>query len=269
MLLRGDAQYETRDVVMLARIADKSIYIRHHSSERFVRCFGRSILDAWKQPRFAVFFSRIVDGFDDSIRKDEEQVARLKLHASRWVGNDVVGEQRKPERRASGGETLDLTGGAPQNGIVVAGIHVNHLARLRIDFGKERGRESASIKAVGAAITIKADHNLVERRGCRRERAQARLKRGHEQRGGNAFPGDVRDHDEKRWRDRFLRRDRTEEGVVVIARNRILRARGKRDIYARHARGMVGNEPLLNFARDFQVALHRDAIGEFNSEQYE
>ena len=34
-------------------------------------------------------------------------------------------------------------------------------------------------------------------------------------------------------------------------------------------RRMVGNEPLLDFARDFQVALHGDAVGELDRKQHE
>src|ERR1017187_1297410 len=101
MLLRADAQDETRDVVVLARESHEGVYILHHSFQSFARGFGRRVLDAKEEPRFAVFLSGIIDSFHHSVGEDEEQVARLKLHAAGWAENFFFREKWKSKRRAS------------------------------------------------------------------------------------------------------------------------------------------------------------------------
>src|SRR5579864_2955000 len=101
MLLRADAQDETCDVVVLARVTDEGVHIGHNSLQRLAGYFGRSILDAWEEPRFAVFFSHTVDGLDYAIRENEEQVARSKPNPSRRVGDRLIRDKRNAERRTS------------------------------------------------------------------------------------------------------------------------------------------------------------------------
>src|SRR5271155_4289726 len=102
MLLRADTQHEAGDVIMLARVTDESVYIRHHPFQRLVRALWPRSLDAREQARLAIFVSRIINGLDDAVREDEKQIAGLKQDASRGVGQRLVRKQRKSERRTSG-----------------------------------------------------------------------------------------------------------------------------------------------------------------------
>src|SRR4029077_16102330 len=82
---------------------------------------------------------------------------------------------------------------------------------------------------------------------------------------GNAFARDVGDHQHE-----FSAVDGSgggEKRVVVIAGHGILRARRESDFRAGNFRRSRGHEPGLDFARDFQIALHGDFVGQFHGEK--
>ena len=66
-----------------------------------------------------------------------------------------------------------------------------------IVFGEKRRRKTAAIEAVSGGVAVEPRNKLGERNAFAGDGAQARLKRGHEQRGGDTFSGDVGDHQKK------------------------------------------------------------------------
>jgi len=93
------------------------------------------------------------------------------------------------------------------------------------------------------------------------------LQRGHEESGGNAFAGDV-GHDEHELSAGGGVCGGV-EGVVVIPGDGILRASVEGDIGVRNGRRSGRDEPGLDFASDFEVALHGDFVGELEGEKQE
>ncbi len=149
----------------------------------------------------------------------------------------------------------------------MAGVDVTHFARGWIDLGDERGGETAAFEAMGAGVPFEAGDDFVKGRRCCSKRAEAGLKSGHQQCSGDAFSGDIRNRDDQRASVHCASGGRTRERVVVVAGDRVLRASGEGDIRASDVRGMIGDEPLLNFTRDFQIAFHGDAVGEFERQK--
>ena len=149
----------------------------------------------------------------------------------------------------------------------MAGVDVAHFARGGIDFGNERGGEAAAFEAVSASVAFEAGDDFIERGWRGGQRAEAGLKRGHKQRCRDTFSGDIGDGDDQRTGIHCASRGWARERVVVIAGDRVLRTSGKSDIGARDVRRMIGDEPLLNFARDFQIAFHGDAVGKLKCQE--
>src|SRR5439155_916827 len=79
----------------------------------------------------------------------------------------------------------------------------------------------------------------------------------------DALPGDISDYHHK-----FLAILRIGiECVVIIAGYGILRTRCESDVRARDFRRLRRYQPGLNLPRDFQVALHRDLVSQFQRKQ--
>ena len=109
---------------------------------------------------------------------------------------------------------------------------------------------------------VDARDQLGQGAGEGREGAQAGLQGGGEEGGGDALAGHVGDHQEEAAVG-------AEEGVEVIAGDGVGGAAGEGDIDARDFGGLRGHEPALDLARDFEVALHGDAVGEFEGEEHD
>src|SRR6185312_1992665 len=97
----------------------------------------------------------------------------------------------------------------------MTGVYVAHHSGNRVDFSDERGGEAAALEIVGAGVAIKTDDVFFESGGRAGERAQAGLKRGHEQGGGNALSCYVRDGDYERLHAGRIRG--AQECVIAIA----------------------------------------------------
>src|SRR5258707_3598907 len=114
---------------------------------------------------------------------------------------------------------------------------------------------------------IEADGKLAEREAFGGDGAQAGLECGHEESCGDYFACDI-GHDEHQ----LAARSRVAggiEGVVIIAGDGILRTGVKGDLRVGNHWRSGGNEPGLDFAGDFKIALHRDLVGEFEGEKKE
>lgn len=148
---------------------------------------------------------------------------------------------------------------------IVSRIDVDEFAGCRIVFGEDGGGEALATKAVSTGIVIQARGQLGERESFGGDGAKAGLQRGHQESGGNTLAGDV-GHDEHELAAGSSVIGGI-EGVVIVPGNGILRAGIKGDIGIGNGWRSGRNEPGLNFAGDFQVALHGDFIGEFEGEQ--
>ena len=84
---------------------------------------------------------------------------------------------------------------------------------------------------------------------------------------GTFFSGHFGNRDQQRVRARIARQQRTMEGIVLIARDRVLRPRGKRNVHAGHGGRMLGDQPLLDFAPDFQIPFRRCTIRQLDREK--
>ena len=102
-----------------------------------------------------------------------------------------------------------------------------------------------------------------ERTGRAGQGAQAGLKVGHHHRGGNAFACDVGDGEKQRAVIGAAER------VVVIAGNHVGGAHDESHVHAKNLWRDAGDEQALNFAGDFDVALHGDVIAENEQQQEE
>src|SRR5208337_296049 len=96
---------------------------------------------------------------------------------------------------------------------------------------------------------------------------ETRLKSRHEYGGGNAFAGNIGDGEDDSV---FLGRLAwARENVVVVAGDRIRGAGGIGQGQSGNLRRRARKKPGLDLARDLQVSLHYDAIGNFEHEQHE
>src|SRR2546430_9889158 len=203
----------------------------------------------------------MIERVNHSIRKQKQQIA----------GGEVDGAYLKfrveidAERDAAGFKAHDAAIPSAKNRVVVASVYEFQVARRRIVFGEKGGGKTAAIEAVSGGIAIEPRNKFGERNAFAGNGAQARLKRGHEQRGGDTFSGDVGDHQKKFFVSTGIAK--REKRVVVIAGNGILRPRGKRNVRVRYRGRLRRYQPRLDFARDFEVALHGDFVREFQGKQ--
>ncbi len=91
------------------------------------------------------------------------------------------------------------------------------------------------------------------------KRFEAGLKSGHEHGCGNTFAGDI-GHGEYHAIF-FVGFAGTGKHIVVVAGDGVGRARGIGDRDSGNLRRSAGQQPGLNFARNLQIALHHDAVG--------
>src|SRR5579872_4332312 len=130
-----------------------------------------------------------------------------------------------------------------------------------------------AVLAIATGILVHAQDEIGE--GCWRsgESFEASLESCHEECRRDAFAGDIRDCEKELRRFRILRVCRisggASENVVVIAGDGVGGTRGKSDGKSGNGRWIGGKQPALNVAGDLQVALHDDAIGDFEHEQDE
>ena len=251
------AEDQAGDVVGLARGADE-IFDGFH--EELQGLLGVEIGEAADDVEPAIvgeFFARGVEGFDYAVGEQDKRVAGLESD----FGRGESGLGRDAQREGGGFEALSGRIRAANDGGVVAGVHVGKVAGGRIVFREHGGGEALAAKAMGASVVIEAGGKLGEREAFGGDCPQAGLQRGHEESSGYAFAGDV-GHDEHEFAAggsvvQWI------ESVVVIAGNGILRAGEKSDLGVRNHWRSGGNEPSLNFAGDFEIALHGDFVGEF------
>ena len=147
----------------------------------------------------------------------------------------------------------------------MAGVDVGKAAGRGIVFGEDRCGEALSAEAMRAGVMIEARGELRERKAFGGDGAEAGLECGHEEGGGDAFAGDI-GHDEHEFSAGGGVAIGV-EGVVIIAGNGILRARIEGDFSVGDRWRGGGDEPCLDFAGDFEVALHGDLVSEFEGEK--
>ncbi len=221
----------------------------------------RKPADRGQPARVAKFRAVFIECFDDAVGEKNQRVAGMQI----FRGSFVCGRGNDSERHAADVESFHVAIGAPQNRRIVTRIHVAEAPRSGFVLGENRGGEAEAIEAVRARVAIQAQHQIRERCPLSRDGAQARLQRRHEQCGGDAFSGDVGDYQRQFAAVRGA--GRAEKSVVVIAGHGILRARRKRDFRAGNFRRKRGHQPGLNLARDFQIAFHRNFVGQFQGEK--
>ncbi len=209
------------------------------------------------------FFAGGVESFDYSVGEEDQRVARLESD----FGGRKCGFRRDAEGEAAGFEALGGRICATNNGGVVPCVDVGEATGGGIVFSEDSGGEALAAEAVGAGVMIEADGELAEREAFGGDGAQAGLQRGHEESGGDTFACDI-GHDEHQ-----LAAGESVvggiEGVVIIAGDGILRTGVEGDLRVGNHWRSGGNEPGLDFASDFEIALHRDLVGEFEGEKKE
>src|SRR5256885_363209 len=203
----------------------------------------------------------MIERVNHSIREQEQQIAGREVDGAYFKS----GIQIDAQWNAAGFKAHDAAIAAANNRVVVASVYEFQVARLRIVFGEKGRGKTAAIEAVSGGIAIEPRNKFGERNAFAGNGAQARLKRGHEQCGGDTFSGDVGDHQKKFFASIGIAE--REKRVVVIAGNGILRPRGKRNVRVRYRGRLRRNEPRLDFARDFEVALHDNFVREFQGKQ--
>ena len=131
----------------------------------------------------------------------------------------------------------------------MAGVDVRELAGKRIVFGKHCGGEALSPQAMFASIAIQTDGERSEWQALRSKRAQAGLERGHEERGRDAFSGDV-GHYQHQLAAGCGVRERI-KSVIVIACDGILRSGPEGDLGIGNHRGLAKERAKSEFRGRF------------------
>lgn len=259
----GAAEDEAGDVVGLAGGADEILDAFHEELKSLLGVEIREAADNVDPAIVGEFFAGSVEGFDDAVSEEDQRVAGLKSDFSRRKSG--FGSNAEWER--CGFETLRRSICAADDRRIVACVDVGEAAGRGIVFSEDGGGEALAAEAMGAGVVIEADGEFAEGQIFGGDGAQAGLQGGHEERGGNAFAGNV-GHDEHELAAGG-RIARGIEGVVIVAGNGILRAGVKSDFRIRNSGRSGRNEPSLDFAGDFEIAFHGDFVGEFERKEKE
>src|SRR3984957_3247750 len=254
--LLGAAEDEAGDVVRLARGAGEVFDAFHEQFENLLGVLIREAADDVEPAMVREFFAGRVEGFDDAVGEQNQRVTRFESDfrgGETSFGRDAQGE-------AAGFEALGGGIGAADDGGIVAGGDVGKAARGGIEFGEDGGGEALAAPAVGASILVEADGEFGERKALCGDRAQAGLKRGHQESSRHTFTGDV-GHDQHEFAAVGGVVSRV-ESVIVILGYGVLRTGVEGNFGIGNLWRSGGHEPGLDFAGDFEVALHGDFVGE-------
>ena len=165
-----------------------------------------------------------------------------------------------PKRDVVGLQALDGAVFAFEDGRIVSGAEIAKIAGGGIEFGEECSGEAPGV-AVGADLAVETTDEFGERAAGAGQGSKAGLECCHHHGGGDAFASYVG------YRDQQRTVARAKEGVVVVAADGLGGAHGEGDVDAGNVGGSARDEPSLDFAGDFDVALHRDVIAEDQSEE--
>src|SRR5580700_4975468 len=252
----GAAEDEAGDVVGLAGGAHEIFDTFHEELQSLLGVEIGKAPDNVKPAIVGKFFAGSVEGFDDAVGEEDKRVAGLQ----RDFGGREGGFGGDAERESGGFKAFGGRICAADYGRVVTGVDVGKAARSGIELCEDGGGEALAAEAVGASVVIEAGGECAQREAYGGDGTQAGLKRGHQQSGWNAFAGDV-GHDEHEFAAGGGVGGGI-EGVIVIAGDGILRAGVESDLSVRNGWRSRRNEPSLDFAGDFEIALHRDFVGE-------
>ena len=149
----------------------------------------------------------------------------------------------------------------------MSGIDVGKRAAHRIVLRQEGGGEAQSSLAVGAGILIHARDQFGQRAGDGGEGFEAGLKRCHQQGCGYALSRYVgHGHKEPGFAGRG---GGAGEDVVVVSGDGIRRTGGKGNRQPGHLGRSCRQQPALDIARDFQIALHDHPVRDLEHQQDE
>ena len=141
----------------------------------------------------------------------------------------------------------------------MAGVHVRQLAGGHVEHRVEQ-RDEAVARRLPAHLDVQPRHQRGRLEPLVDERAHHREQQRHQQRRGTAFAGDVAD-----GRDETAVAER--QDLVEVAAHRVGRPAQSGDVGAGRAEPAGRQHRLLNLARDFEIVLERQPIGDF--EQHE
>ncbi len=255
----GAADDQAGDVVVLGGVADEIVEAVHDAGERGGRALGTAGLENVEQARFPELVAVFVAGFGHTVGINHQEIVHLQVSDAGFV---FFG-QLDAERNAFGMEALDGTVVAQKHGRIMAGREIDEFAGRRIEFGEKRGGEAAAVEIIGAGETIQPGDEFGERAGRAGQSAEAGLKVGHEHGRGNAFAADVGDGNEQRAVSGAA------EGVIVVASNGVGGTSGEGHVHARNVGRNARDKKALDFAGDFDVALHGDVIAKDHNKQTE
>ena len=105
------------------------------------------------------FFILFVESFDHPIGIKNQSVARPQFDRTRLVADRTINS----ERHSPHFKFFKRAVRAPENRRIVTGVDVAKAPRLRIVFGKNRGRKALATLTVRARIAIEARHEVHQR----------------------------------------------------------------------------------------------------------
>ena len=203
---------------------------------------------------FAPLLVVVSHGFADAVGVEEQEVAGLEGDGL----FDVGGEGEEANNGAAGLEADDLVP-AQDHRRVVAGVDALEAARPGIVGGEEEG--GVAVRRRGFVDQhVDLVHELGEIAGSvEGDAAERGAEAGHEERGGDAFAGDVTDGEAEAAVLEI-------EDVVVVAADTEGGAAGSGEGGAGDDGHLLREEALLDFAGDLHLAVDALALGGFGGE---
>ena len=206
------------------------------------------------EPFFLERHAGDVLGFGDAVAVGDEHVARVQHLLAGRVGRAL----EQAERDAGGVQLLDAAVGAADARRVLPGVHPLH-APVGLEHGEE-DRDEPRARRVAQQLHVEALEQRARRQPLVDERAQHGEEQGHQQRRRTALAGDVAERDDHAS---VGERDHVEE----VAADRVGRPRVAVHLDARRAERALRQHRALDVARDVQVVLERQAIGDLEHDQ--
>ena len=182
--------HDEGDVVLLFA-GTEAAHLVHHGGDEALRRETASRPQHFHEPLFAELLVAGVEGLDDAVGVNRERVAGEEFA----LFDAAIPIAEEPEDGAGSAQPFERAAGTQEKRRQMAAVGVAQAAAAVLVLGEEQG----SVGALGA-VSVK---DLVDRpqQGARPVgddaalNAQVRLQIGHQERGGDAFAGDVADHE--------------------------------------------------------------------------
>jgi hypothetical protein len=133
---------QTGHIVVLARKTHECIHRRHQALKRFAGGGVVQTLNYGQQALFTVLHRLAVFGFNNTVRKDEQEIAGCERRNTRMIRP----RRADAQRQSAGFQPLDGARCAPQDGPIVARIDICEATANGLQFGQERGSKPLSLQ---------------------------------------------------------------------------------------------------------------------------